>query len=331
MQAPNFWDDQESAQKTMQQLKQLRAVIKPVGELCDAAGDVEALLELAEEDDSSETEQELRAECQRLLPRLEHFEFRATMNGPHDASGAFVTIHAGAGGTESCDWAEMLLRMYSRWIEDKGYEAEMLDIQSGDEAGIRSASLAVRGPYVHGYLRSEIGVHRLVRISPFDANKRRHTSFASVDVVPELDEAIEIEINEKDLRIDTYRASGAGGQHVNKTSSAVRITHLPTGLVVQCQNERSQHQNRRMAMNMLRSRLYRVEEQKREAELARLYGEKGEIAWGNQIRSYVLQPYRMVKDERTGHRTGNVDAVLDGQLDEFIEAYLRWKLGQSEQ
>jgi peptide chain release factor 2 len=235
----------------------------------------------------------------------------------------FFSIHAGAGGTESCDWANMLLRMYSRYFEANKYKFQELDITPGEEAGIRSITLRVSGPFAFGKLSCETGVHRLVRISPFDANKRRHTSFAAVDCIPEFDEDIDIEINEDDIRMDFYRASGAGGQHVNKTSSAVRITHEPTGIVVQCQNERSQHKNRAQALKVLKARLYMLEEQKRDAEVAKLYGAKGEIAWGSQIRSYVMQPYQMVKDHRTDYQTGNVDAVLDGELDGFIENYLR--------
>jgi len=235
----------------------------------------------------------------------------------------FFSIHAGAGGTESCDWANMLLRMYTRYFEANKYKFQELDITPGEEAGIRSITLRVSGPFAFGKLSCETGVHRLVRISPFDSQSRRHTSFAAVDCVPEFEEDIDVEINEEDLRIDFYRASGAGGQHVNKTSSAVRITHEPTGIVVQCQNERSQHKNKAQAMKVLKARLYMLEQQKRDAELAKLYGDKGEIAWGNQIRSYVLQPYQMVKDHRTSFQTGNVDAVLDGEIDGFIENYLR--------
>jgi peptide chain release factor 2 len=290
--------------------------------------DITVLFDLAEEaeDDSAmaEVQQGIR-EADKELGRL---RFRAMMAGANDFRNAYLSIHAGAGGTESCDWAEMLFRMYSRWAEDHGYSVDILDWQDGEQAGVRSLTLNIRGDWAYGYLQSEIGVHRLVRISPFDANKRRHTSFASVDVIPEFDDAIVIDIKEKDIRVDTYRSAGAGGQHVNKTDSAVRITHLPTGLVVQCQNERSQHANRRSAMKLLQARLYRLEEQKREAELAQLYSEKGEIAWGNQIRSYVLQPYQMVKDHRTDAETGRVDAVLDGDIDSFVVAYLREKMSR---
>jgi peptide chain release factor 2 len=252
------------------------------------------------------------------------------MSDPHDASGCYLSIHAGAGGTDACDWAAMLLRMYGRWIEAQGFKAEVLDEQPGEEAGLRSVTARVKGEYAYGYLRNEVGVHRLVRHSPFDQAHRRHTAFASVDVAPEV-ETREIEIDEKDLRVDTYRAGGAGGQHVNKTDSAVRITHIPTGIVVQCQNERSQHKNRRMALSLLQARLYREQEKEREAEVARQYGEKGEIAWGNQIRSYVLQPYTMCKDHRTGVETGSVQQVLDGSLDDLIEAEMRRRLKQTEE
>ena len=249
------------------------------------------------------------------------------MSGEHDAGPAIVSINPGAGGIESCDWAEMLFRMYTRWAENSRYKTEILELQANDEGGIKTATFAVRGPYAYGYLRSEIGVHRLVRISPFDAQKRRHTSFASVDVVPEFEDDTAVELDEKELKIETYRAGGAGGQHVNKTESAVRVTHIPTGVVAACQNERSQHRNKTMAMRMLTAKLYRIQEMERDAELKKLYGAKGEVAFGSQIRNYVLQPYQMVKDVRTAHETGNVQAVLDGALDPFIEAYLRRQVG----
>jgi peptide chain release factor 2 len=245
------------------------------------------------------------------------------LSGEHDDKNAVVNINPGAGGIESCDWAEMLLRMYLRWSERRGFTTEMLEYQANDEGGIKRAVFAVRGPYAYGYLRSEIGVHRLVRISPYDAQKRRHTSFASIDVVPEFEDDNTIEIEEKDLRIETYRAGGAGGQHVNKTESAVRLTHLPTGVVAACQNERSQHRNKAMALRMLQAKLYRLQEMERDAELKKLYGEKGEVAFGSQIRNYVMQPYQLVKDVRTETETGNIQAVLDGDLDAFMEAYLK--------
>jgi peptide chain release factor 2 len=245
-------------------------------------------------------------------------------SGEHDAANAMISIHAGAGGTEAQDWVDMLLRMYLRWAEDKGFKTKFLDYLAGDEAGVKSVTIFVEGRHAYGYLRSEVGIHRLVRISPFDASGRRHTSFASVMVMPELDDTVEVDISEKDLRIDTYRASGAGGQHVNKTDSAIRITHLPSGIVVQCQNERSQHRNKDMAMKMLSAQLYEIERQRQAEEQQSLHGEKKEIGWGSQIRSYVLQPYRMIKDHRTEHEMGNVDAVLDGDIDGFIKAFLLW-------
>jgi len=325
MERPDFWQDQEAARKTIERLKALKGVIEPVRELESAVEDEQVMLELAEEEGDEATAAEVEAAAAKLSRRLESLQLRTRLSGPHDSKNAYVSIHAGAGGTEACDWVSMLLRMYSRWAEGKKFDVRIVDSTPGDEAGLRSVTLHVVGSYAYGYLRAEMGVHRLVRISPFDAGARRHTSFASVDAVPEYDEDIELEINEKDLRIDRFRSGGAGGQHVNVTDSAVRITHLPTGVVVSCQNERSQHQNRRTAMNILRARLYRLKEKEREEELAQLIGEKGEIAWGNQIRSYVLQPYTMVKDHRTGVEVGNVNAVLDGDIDVFIEAYLRKK------
>jgi peptide chain release factor 2 len=327
MASPGFWDVPEKSQATVAELKRVQALLKPFAELNGAADDLNALVELADEDTTGHAEQELRREVPRIEQLLHAMELRALLSDPDDASNAYLSVQAGEGGTEACDWANMLLRMYLRWAEAHDYETELLEVSGGEEAGIRSATVAVRGPLAYGYLKGEIGVHRLVRISPFDARGRRHTSFAAVDVIPEVDENIEIDIREEDLRIDTYRAGGAGGQHVNKTSSAVRITHEPTGIVVQCQNERSQHQNRRMAMAMLKARLRRLELDKRDAERERKYDEKGEIGFGSRIRSYVLQPYRQVKDERTGVEIGNVDAVLDGDLDRLIDAYLRHRAG----
>ncbi len=259
----------------------------------------------------------------RIKEELETLELRYLLSGEHDKGNAIMEIHPGAGGTESQDWAQMLMRMYLRWAERHGYKTEILDLQYGDEAGIKSATITISGLYAYGYLKSEIGVHRLVRISPFDANRRRHTSFTAVLVYPEIEEDIDIEINEEDLKIDTFRASGAGGQHVNKVSSAVRITHIPTGIVVTCQNERSQHRNRALAMKILKARLYDLKRKEQEEKMESLIGEKREIGWGNQIRSYVLHPYRLVKDHRTGVETGNVDAVLDGDIDMFINAFLK--------
>jgi peptide chain release factor 2 len=281
------------------------------------------LFELAVSESDKEELNQLEEQLEVVVKKCEQVELAGLLSRPEDMKNCFFSIHAGAGGTESCDWASMLLRMYSRYFEEYKFKFQELDITPGEEAGIRSITLRVSGPFAFGKLSCETGVHRLVRISPFDANKRRHTSFAAVDCIPEFDDDIDIEINDDDIRIDFYRASGAGGQHVNKTSSAVRITHEPTGIVVQCQNERSQHKNRAQAMKMLQAKLYMLEQQKRDAEVAKLYGQKGEIAWGNQIRSYVLQPYQMVKDHRTDYQTGNVDAVLDGEIDGFIESYLR--------
>jgi len=321
-----FWDSPEAARKVVAELKALKAVVVPTTELARRIDDAAVLLDLASEEESGETFEEAAREADALRDELEKLELRTLLSGPHDAGNCFFSIHAGAGGTESCDWAEMLLRMYLRYFERAGYAAEEMDRLEGEEAGIRSVTLKVSGPYAYGYLSCERGVHRLVRISPFDANKRRHTSFASVDVLPELED-VEVEVDwDKDVREDTYRASGAGGQHVNKTSSAVRLTHLATGVVVQCQNERSQHQNRARARRMLAAKLYQLELAKRDAELARMYGQKGEIAFGYQIRSYVLYPYQLVRDERTDLKIPQTDRVLDGHIQELIDACLRHRL-----
>ena len=287
------------------------------------------LLDQLAEEDSSFTE-ELEQNLRTFQGKLDKFELKTLLNQPHDHCNAYLSIHAGAGGTESCDWVAMLLRMYLRWMEKNGYTQDTVDIQPGEEAGIKRVVLHVKGERAYGYLCGEAGVHRLVRISPFDANQRRHTSFAAVDVLPEIEEEGEVEIREEDLKTETFRAGGAGGQHVNKTSSAVRIIHIPTGIVIQCQNERSQHQNRRTAMNMLKARLYQLKEAERMKQLSQLYDEKGEIAWGYQIRSYVLHPYNLVKDLRTGRETSNARAVLDGDIDAFLDAYLRYRLANRE-
>ena len=284
--------------------------------------DLLVLVELGEEGEDESTLVEVRELLAELTRQVERMEFARMLSGPHDPNNAIVSINAGAGGTEAQDWAEMLLRMYLRWCERKGFKTEITEYQPGEEAGAKSVTLTVEGAYAYGYLRAEKGIHRLVRISPYDANARRHTSFCSVFVFPEIADDVEVEVNEKDLRVDTYRSSGAGGQHVNKTDSAIRITHLPTGIVVSCQSERSQHKNRSTAMKQLRARLYELEMEKKESEATALVGEKKEIAWGSQIRSYVLHPYRMVKDHRTGFEVGNADGVLDGDLDGFVEAYL---------
>jgi peptide chain release factor 2 len=326
MASSDFWDNPESAQPVVAQLSALKSIIEPVEELHHEVEDLQELFEMASADSDKDELIQLEDDLSSLIKRCEQIELTGLLSKAEDAKNCFFSIHAGAGGTESCDWVSMLLRMYSRYCERNKYKCRELSITPGEEAGIRSITLQISGPFAFGKLSCETGVHRLVRISPFDSQKRRHTSFAAVDCVPEFDEDIDIEINEDDLRIDFYRASGAGGQHVNKVSSAVRITHHPTGIVVQCQNERSQHKNRAQAMNVLKAKLYMLEQQKRDAEMAKLYSKKGEIAWGNQIRSYVLQPYRMVKDHRTDFQTGNVDAVLDGELDGFIESYLRHRV-----
>jgi len=327
MSRSGFWEDQEAARSTVSRLSGLKSVVGPVEEVGREVEDLCELYELAADPDEL---RQLEEDFRRLERRCEQIELQGLLCGPNDMKNCFFSIHAGAGGTESCDWANMLLRMYTRYFEQMKYKFEELDMTVGEEAGIRSVTLRVTGPFAYGRLSCEVGVHRLVRISPFDSQSRRHTSFAAADCVPEFDEDIDIEIKDDDLRIDFYRASGAGGQHVNKVSSAVRITHLPTGVVVQCQNERSQHKNRAQAMKVLKGRLYMLEQQKRDAEVAKLYGDKGQIAWGNQIRSYVMQPYQMVKDHRTGFQTGNVTAVLDGDLEGFVESYLRHRAKRRE-
>jgi peptide chain release factor 2 len=280
------------------------------------------LLELAKEEDDSEVRSEIERHLTTIIKEVEDIEFRHMLNGDNDINNAFVSINAGAGGTEAQDWAEMLLRMYLRWAEKQNYKAEIIEILTGDEAGIKNVTFSVVGDYSYGYLKAEVGIHRLVRISPYDAGKRRHTSFASVFVYPDIEDEIVVEIDESELRIDTFRASGAGGQHVNKTDSAVRITHLPTGIVVQCQNERSQHKNKAMAMKVLKARIYERQLREQEKKMEELHSTKKQIAWGSQIRSYVMQPYRMVKDHRTNKETGNVESVLDGNIDDFIKEYL---------
>jgi peptide chain release factor 2 len=320
---PNFWDNPEKAQQTIQQLKPLNALLKPFEELDTDSGDLQALAELSEEEAS--LEQDLEKELGRMESRLDAFEMQAMFNGPQDASNAYVKIQAGTGGTDACDWAQMLLRMYARWAERHGFQTELIDELRNDEAGIRSATLRVVGDYAYGYLQSEAGVHRLVRISPFDANSKRQTSFAAVDVVPEIEGTIEIEIRPEDLKRDTFRSGGPGGQHQNKTESGVRFTHLPTGIAAESRSERSQHKNEDMALKLLKAKLYRIEEQKRRAATEKVYDEKGEVAWGYQIRNYVLHPYTLVKDVRTGVDTSQVQNVLDGEIDEFIQAYLRQK------
>lgn len=323
MLAETFWDDRERAQKITQTLSLHREKVNAFYELEQDWEDLRDLLELALAEDDQEMERELFRHLSQLERAVEDMELETLLSGEYDRSNAFLTLHAGAGGTEAQDWAEMLMRMYLRFAEQNGFQVQVVDILPCDEAGIKSATLLVKGPYAYGYLKAEKGVHRLVRISPFDASGRRHTSFASVECLPEVDDTMEITIDPNDLKIDTFRSGGAGGQHVNKTDSAVRITHLPTGIVVQCQNERSQHANRLMAMAILKSKLLELEMRKKEEELAKLRGEQREIAWGSQIRSYVFHPYSLVKDHRTNVETGNVQAVMDGDIMPFIRAYLK--------
>ncbi|BDD88517.1 peptide chain release factor 2 [Desulfofustis limnaeus] len=322
--APDFWNDKERAQRIQKQLGQMQDIITSWEASWKEIEEAHLLLEMAVEERDADAEREVAQSLAAIERDIDVTELECMFGGEHDANNAIVSIHAGAGGTEAQDWVDMLLRMYLRWAEDKGFKTAILDYLAGDEAGVKSVSILFKGKYAYGYLRSELGIHRLVRISPFDASGRRHTSFASVMVMPELDDTVNVEIDEKELRIDTYRSSGAGGQHVNKTDSAIRITHLPTGIVVQCQNERSQHRNKDMAMKMLMAQLYERERERQAQEQESLHGEKKEIAWGSQIRSYVLQPYRLIKDHRTDYEVGNVDAVLDGRLDSFIKAYLLW-------
>lgn len=322
MEAPVFWDNKDKANIILKEKAEIERALKDWASLSNRLSDLEAMAELASEEGGQSMQQDLEREITAIQTDISSAEVAALLSGELDSSNAIVSIHPGAGGTEAQDWAEMLMRMYLRWAEKHGYRTEILDYQSGEEAGVKSVTFTVSGDYTYGRLKAEAGVHRLVRISPFDANKRRHTSFASIYVYPEVEDDIDIEIDEKELRIDTYRASSAGGQHVNKTDSAVRITHLPTGIVVQCQNERSQLKNKNVAMKVLRSRLYELRKKEQEDKLGKLVSKKKDIAWGSQIRSYVFHPYQLVKDHRTGLEVGNVTAVMDGEIDQFIEAYL---------
>lgn len=325
---PEFWQDADQAQQTMRRLAQLREEVETWRKLGKQTADLLELLDLVEAEEDEEVAGEIAEETAKVASELERLQFRLMLGGEFDDNSAIVAIHAGAGGTESQDWAEMLLRMYLRWAERHDYNTEIWDFSPGEEAGLKSATFLVEGPYAYGYLKAERGVHRLVRLSPFDAAHRRHTSFALIEVLPRVEGEVEVEINPDDLRIDYFRSSGAGGQNVQKTSTAVRLTHLPTGIVVTCQNERSQLQNRETALQILRARLLEIERQKREEEQARLRGEHVAAGWGNQIRSYVLHPYNLVKDHRTSTETSNTTAVLDGELDEFIESYLRSQVGR---
>ena len=322
---PTFWDNAEEAQKVNQELAATKGSVDKYKEIVAKTDDAQALLEMALEEGDASMESEVQAEFEAIKAAVRELELEVLLSGPYDANNAILTLHAGAGGTEAQDWTQMLLRMYGRWAERHGFSVVTADLLPGDEAGVKSATLFINGHNAYGYLKSEKGVHRLVRISPFDSNARRHTSFSACDIMPEIDDAVEVAINMADVRVDTYRASGAGGQHINKTSSAVRMTHMPTGIVVQCQNERSQLQNREQCLKMLRAKLFELEQEKKEAEIQKLEGDQQKIEWGSQIRSYVFQPYTLVKDMRTGMETGNVQAVMDGDLDPFIEAFLAAK------
>ncbi len=325
MEEPDFWNYPEKSKEMMQELNSLKQDTEDYRHMESLAEEIEILIEMAYEENDASLLPEIEDDLSELDSLLEQVRLKTLLSEEYDKDNAIVTLHAGAGGTESCDWCSMLYRMYSRWVETKGFSMEVLDILDGEEAGIKSVTFEVRGQNAYGYLKSESGVHRLVRISPFNAAGKRQTSFASCDVMPDMEEDIEIEINEDDLRIDTYRSSGAGGQHINKTSSAIRITHLPTGIVVQCQNERSQHMNKDKAMQMLKAKLFLLKQEENAKKAAEVRGDVTEIGWGNQIRSYVLQPYTMVKDHRTNAESGNADKVLDGDIDLYINAYLKWR------
>lgn len=324
MEAPGFWDDPEISNRKMKELKNLKDTVDTMQGLEHQYEDIKDLIEMSYEEEDEEMAAAIRSELDSFISGFETIRISTLLSGEYDKDNAILKLNAGAGGTESCDWCSMLYRMYTRWAERKGFSIEVLDYLDGDEAGIKSVTFQVNGENAYGYLKSEKGVHRLVRISPFNAQGKRQTSFVSLDVMPDIEEDMDVDINDDDLRIDTYRSSGAGGQHINKTSSAIRITHLPTGIVVQCQNERSQFQNKDKAMQMLKAKLYLLKQEENAEKLSGIRGEVKEIGWGNQIRSYVLQPYTMVKDHRTGEESGNADAVLDGGLNSFINAYLKW-------
>ena len=324
MEDGSFWNDPVVSQNKMKTLKSLKDDVATYEKLATQFDDIETLIEMGYEENDASLIPEIEEMLNEFVTTFDNIRIKTLLSGEYDGDNAILSLHAGAGGTESCDWAQMLFRMYSKWADSRGYELVVLDSLDGDEAGIKSITFQINGENAYGYLKSEKGVHRLVRISPFNAAGKRQTSFVSCDVMPDIEEDLDIEINEDDLRIDIYRSSGAGGQHINKTSSAIRITHLPTGIVVQCQNERSQHQNKDKAMQMLKAKLYLLKEQENAEKAAGIRGEVTEIGWGNQIRSYVMQPYTMVKDHRTGVETGNVDSVMDGKIDLFINGYLKW-------
>nr|WP_092559976.1 peptide chain release factor 2 [Anaeromicropila populeti] len=326
MEEPGFWDSPENSQRVMQELKGLKGVMEKYQNLCNELEDIQTLLEMGYEENDPMLIPEIEELLDKFIEDYEELRISTLLSGEYDKNDAILTLHAGAGGTESCDWASMLCRMYQRWADKRGFTSEMIDYLDGDEAGLKSVTLEIRGENAFGYLKSEKGVHRLVRISPFNAAGKRQTSFVSCDVMPDIEDDIDIDVADEDIRIDTYRSSGAGGQHINKTSSAIRITHFPSGIVVQCQNERSQHMNKDKAMQMLKAKLYLLKQQENMEKEAQIRGEVKEIGWGNQIRSYVMQPYTMVKDHRTNEEVGNVASVLDGNIDPFINAYLKWSV-----
>ncbi len=324
MQAPDFWDDPEKSNKKMRESKGLKDIVETMDGLSGQYNDILELIELGYEDNDPAIIPDIEEELASFKETFENIRISTLLSGEYDKNNAILKLNAGAGGTESCDWCSMLYRMYTRWAERKGYSLEVIDYLDGDEAGIKSVTFQINGENAYGYLKSEKGVHRLVRISPFNAQGKRQTSFVSLDVMPDIEEDVDVEVKDEDIRIDTYRSSGAGGQHINKTSSAIRITHFPTGIVVTCQNERSQFQNKDKAMQMLKAKLYMLKQEENAEKLSDIRGDVKEIGWGNQIRSYVMQPYTMVKDHRTNEESGNVDAVMDGAIDPFINAYLKW-------